>query len=75
MIKINWEDYKHFKTEEYMKKGDNFDVLLDYLRSYYNLKNPVDIYEVLCEDELAMQMLSKRAIHDSYKLEDYIETH
>lgn len=75
MIKINWEDYKDFKTNDYTKNGDNFDILLEYLRSYYNLKNFLEIYEVLLEDELAKQMLEKRSIADAYALSDYIDTH
>ena len=75
MVKINWEDYKDFKTNDYTKNGDNFDILLEYLRSYYNLKNPVEIYDVLSEDDLARQMLEKRSIADAYALSDYIDTH
>lgn len=75
MIKINWEDYKDFKTNDYTKNGDNFDILLEYLRSYYNLKNFLEIYEVLLEDELARQMLEKRSIADAYALSDYIDMH
>lgn len=75
MIKINWEDYKDFKTNDSTQNGDNFDILLEYLRSYYNLKSFVEIYDVLYEDELARQMLEKRSLGDAYALNDYIDTH
>lgn len=72
MITINWDDYKHFKTTEYVE-GDNFDILLEFLKSYYNMKRPLEIFETLCEDELARMMLQKREIHDALDLEEYIK--
>lgn len=72
MIVINWEDYKHFKTTECTLEGDNFDILLEFLKSYYNMKQPLEIYETLYEDELALMMLKKREIEDVEMLEDYM---
>lgn len=71
MIKINWDDYKHFKTTAH-SKGDNFDILLEFLKSYYNMTSPLDLYETLSADELALMMLQKREIMDAASLEHYI---
>jgi hypothetical protein len=70
MIKINWDEYKEFK--KYSNKDDKFVILLDFIKSYYNMHNPSDIYDVLISDELASMMLQKRDIVDAEALENYI---
>ena len=49
MINISWDEFKIFK--KHSNKDDNFLILLDFIRSYYNISNPVDIYESLLNDE------------------------
>ena len=71
MIKINWDDFKEYKNSN-GKKGDNFLILLDFIRSYYNTANPREIYEGLKSDELANMMLEKRDIEDVICLERYL---
>ena len=71
MIKINWEDFKEYK-KGHSKKDDNFLVLLDFIKSYYNLMNARDIFESLKSDELASMMLEKRDINDAVTLETYL---
>jgi len=71
MIKINWDDFKEYK-KGHGKKDDNFLVLLDFIRSYYNLANVNDIYKSLKNDELANMMLEKRDIKDVVTLETYL---
>lgn len=70
MIKINWDGYKEFKKHSH--KCDNFEILLDFMKSYYNMTNPMDIYEIFREDELAVMMLNKREVVDAEGLEPYI---
>ncbi|MDY0117783.1 MAG: hypothetical protein RBR59_09415 [Sulfurimonadaceae bacterium] len=71
MVEINWEDYKEFKTAENLE-GDNFDILIIYLKSFYNMKQALEIYETLYEDELTRRMLEKREINDADMLDDYM---
>ncbi|MBU0721320.1 hypothetical protein KJ877_08255 [bacterium] len=71
MIAINWNEYKDFKTQAHTQ-GDNFDMLLEFLRSYYNMTNPVEIFETLNADELALMMLQKREISDAGDVESYL---
>ena len=70
MVTINWAEYKEFK--KYTNKNDNFEILLDFIKSYYNMSSPQDIYEVLCADETAQLMLAKRKIEDAEGLEKYL---
>ena len=67
---INWTEYKEYK--KYTTKKDNFEILLDFVKSYYNITNPFDIFEMLDEDETAKMMLEKREITDAEKLENYL---
>ena len=73
MADINWAEYKEYK--KYTTKKDNFAILLDFIKSYYNITNPFDIFEILNEDETAKMMLDKRNITDAEKLENYMYQH
>ena len=70
MVKINWDEFKVFKKHSH--KDDNFLILLDFIRSYYNISNPVDIYDSLMNDDTAKMMLDKRDIVDAIGLERYL---
>ena len=70
MAKINWDEYKEYKR--YSAKDDNFVILLDFIKSYYNISNPFDIFEILRADETAKMMLDKRKIKDAEGLEHFI---
>jgi len=69
--KINWNEYKEFKKHR-LKDEDNFTILLHFIKSYYNVSTPVDIFDMLSEDELAVMMLQKRDISDAEGLETYL---
>ena len=71
MPKINWNEYKEFKKHR-LKDEDNFTILLHFIKSYYNVSAPVDIFNMLNEDELAVMMLQKRDISDAEGLETYL---
>lgn len=70
MITINWGEYKEYK--KYARGNDNFEMLLDFMKSYYNMTNPLDIYETLHNDDTAQMMLDKRNIIDPEGLERFL---
>ncbi|MEA3227434.1 MAG: hypothetical protein U9P38_00015 [Campylobacterota bacterium] len=70
MVKINWDEFKVYKKSHSDK--ENFEILLDFMRSYYSMMNPVDIFESLNADGLAQMMLEKRNITDAEGLEEYL---
>ena len=70
MADINWIEYKEYKR--YTNKKDNFEILLDFIKSYYNISNAFEIFDMLKNDETAKMMLDKRKITDAEKLENFI---
>ena len=70
MADINWIEYKEYKR--YTNKKDNFAILLDFIKSYYNISNAFEIFDMLKNDETAKMMLDKRKITDAEKLENFI---
>ena len=71
-MKIDWEEFKLYKQEMPHLKGDNFNKLLYFVRSFYNMKSPGMIYELLANDEISALMLQKRGIDSAFKLEEYL---
>ena len=70
LITINWAEYKEYK--KYAHGSDNFGMLLDFMKSYYNMTNPRDIYDTLHNDATAQMMLDKRNITDAEGLEVFL---
>jgi hypothetical protein len=70
MIKINWDEYKEHK--KYSVRKDNFEILLEFMKSFYNMSSPIDIYDVFIEDDIASMMLQKRNIKDAEDLENFL---
>jgi len=70
LAQINWDEYKEHK--QYSVRNDNFEILLEFMKSYYNMTNPSDIFDMLREDEIAVMMLEKRNIKDAEDLENFL---
>ncbi|MFA5233910.1 MAG: hypothetical protein WC390_05850 [Sulfurimonas sp.] len=68
MTEINWEEFKFFKQYS-DKKNDNFEVLLDFLKSHYKMTSPKEMYETMANDDTALLMLNKREINSLEDLE------
>ena len=71
VLNINWDAYKEYKQHS-NKKADNFIMLLNFMKSYYTMASPMDIYDALRCDELAKMMLDKRDITDAEGLEHFL---
>ncbi len=69
MVRIDWDEFKEYK--KLSVRDDNFEILLEFIKSYYNAVLPQDIYDMLHADETAQMMLDKRSIKDSVALENY----
>ena len=73
MSKINRDEYKKYKQESNHLKGlDNFEILLEFLRSYYNKTSSFAVFDMLDDDELGKMMLEKRELFMPEHLEDYL---
>lgn len=71
MSEINWEDFKFFKQYS-DKKNDNFEVLLDFLKSHCKMTSPKEMFEIMANDDTAKLMLKKREMHTLEDLERYL---
>jgi len=70
VINIDWDEYKEHK--KYSGKNDNFEILIDFMKSYYNIVSSSEMYETFSNDDIALMMLEKRGISSAEALEDYI---
>lgn len=70
---INWNEFKEYKqTRENPRKLDNFQLLLEFIRSYYNKNSAFGIFDMLVADELSRMMLKKRGIAEPEDLEAHL---
>ncbi len=70
MVRINWDEFKEYKKSS--SREDNFEILLDFMKSYYNMTSPNEVFNSLNADELAKMMFDKRNIQDAEDLENYL---
>lgn len=74
MTKINWDEFKTFKKHS-GKEDNNFEMLLNFLKSYYNMTSPTEMYETMFYDDIAKMMLEKRDMNSSTDLERHLFKH
>ena len=73
MMKINWDEFKAFKKDYGNPlQRDNFGLLIEFLRSFYNVTDIYELYDSLEADELSKMMMQKRQITSVTILEKYI---
>ncbi|MEA3372988.1 MAG: hypothetical protein U9Q62_04780 [Campylobacterota bacterium] len=73
MGQINWDQFKEYKqSRENPEKLDNFQMLLEFIRSFYNKQSTFEIFDTLVEDELSRMMMEKRNISEPEHLEEYL---
>jgi len=71
LYSIDWDEFKIFKQQT-SKEGDNFELLLEFLKSYYNMTSPQEMYDTMKRDDIAPMMLKKRDIKSSADLENVL---
>lgn len=74
MNNIDWDEFKAFKQYS-GKEGDNFQMLLEFLKSYYNMTDPSEMYDAMANDDIAPMMLEKRDIFSAADLEKLLYKH
>jgi len=74
LTNIDWDEFKVFKKHS-SNKGDNFEMLLEFLKSYYRMTNPSEMYETMINDDIAPMMLEKRDIYSNADLEKHLFKH
>ena len=74
MSKIDWNEFKEFKAQT-SKEGDNFEMMLEYLKAWYSMTTPNEMYETMAADDIAKMMLEKRGLNSSADLEKLLYKH
>lgn len=70
MASIDWDEYKEFK--KFTNKDDKLQIAIDFIKSYYNMNNPSDVYEMLVKDDIGQMLLERKDIIDSESLENFM---
>ena len=70
MIRIDWDEYKEHKKMSV--RENKLEIILEFLKSYYNMTNPSDIYETLKADDIGQMMLEKYKITSDIDLENIL---
>lgn len=70
MLTFNWDEYKEFK--QHTSQTDKLKIAIDFMRSYYNMSSPNEMFRMLIADELGEMILNKREITSSEKLENFM---
>jgi len=70
LISIDWDEYReHRKTSV---RDNKLEIVLEFLKSYYNMMNPSDMYETLKADDIGLMMLEKYNISSDIDLENIL---
>ncbi|PHQ58115.1 MAG: hypothetical protein COA30_01095 [Sulfurimonas sp.] len=71
MIRIDWDEYKEHKKMSV--RSDNFERLVEFMKSYYNMHNPNELFDTLKSDDIAEMMLNKRSITNAAGMEQFLD--
>ncbi|MBL1244035.1 MAG: hypothetical protein COA39_006545 [Sulfurimonas sp.] len=71
MIRIDWDEYKEHKKMSV--RNDNFEILIEFLKSYYNMYSPNELFTTLKNDDIACMMLNKRSITNAAGMEQFLD--
>ncbi len=70
MATFNWEEYKEFKKHTH--EEDKLKIAIDFIKSYYNINSPTEMYKMLLRDDIGEMMLNKRDIDSPESFETFM---
>ena len=70
LIRIDWDEYKEHKKSS--MRTHKLEMVMEFLKSYYNMNNPSDIYQTLKADDIGQMLLEKYNIKNDIDLEDML---
>ena len=70
MASIDWKEYKEFKT--HTTKEDRLEILVDFIKSYYNMSSPRDMFSMIQDDDIGQMLLERKDISDAEGLESFM---
>ena len=71
MAKIDWDEYREHKKMSMRK--DKFEILVEFMKSYYNMQNPNELFKSFKSDDIAQMMLDKHSITNAADMEKFLE--
>lgn len=70
MVEFSWEEYKEFRQTT--SQTDKLKIAIDFMRSYYNITHPREMFNMLHADDIGEMMLNKRDIKSPDQLESFM---
>ena len=70
LIRIDWDEYKEHK--KMTVRENKLEIVLEFLKSYYNMTNPSDVYETMKADDIGGMLLERYEINSDVDLEDIL---
>ena len=70
MASIDWNEYKEFKS--HTRKEDRLEILVDFIKSYYNINSPSDMFSMIKDDDIGQMLLERKDINDPEGLESFM---
>lgn len=70
LISIDWDEYREHRKMSV--RENKLEVVLEFLKSYYNMMNPSDMYETLKADDIGQMMLEKHNVKSDIDLENIL---
>ena len=72
MVTIDWKEYKEFK--QFNHREDKLQIVIDFIKNYYNKNSPAEIYSMLKndEDQVGQMFLDSKNIDSIDALENYM---
>ena len=70
MTEIDWNEFKEYK--KYNVQDDKLDMVVAFIKSYYNIQNAREIYNMLSVDDIGQMLIEKREIASAEGLESFM---
>jgi len=70
LTEIDWNEFKEYK--KYNVQDDKLDMVVAFIKSYYNIQNAREIYNMLSVDDIGQMLIEKREIASAEGLESFM---
>ncbi len=71
MTSIELDEYKEHKKMSI--RSDSFERLIEFMKSYYNMHNPDELFDTLKNDDTAVTMLNKCSITSAASMNQFLD--
>ena len=71
MTSIELDEYKEHKKMSI--RSDSFERLIEFMKSYYNMHNPDELFDTLKNDDTVVMMLNKCSITSAASMNQFLD--